>query len=145
MARWKGGHRQTRKPKRNSNSEIRKSNSATRKSKSETRAALLVDANLTQQLEIAEHFAGAEHHGRERIVGYGYGQAGFFANAFIEIFQERAAAGENDSAVTDIGGEFRWCAFKGDADCVHDSGHTFREGFADFAVVNGAGARNAFD
>src|SRR5438105_5675455 len=118
MARWKGGHRQTRKPKRNSNSEIRKSNSATRKSKSETRAALLVDANLTQQLEIAEHFSGAEHHGRERIIGNRYRQAGFFANAFIKIFQECATAGENDPAIADVRGQFRGSTFESNADGI---------------------------
>src|SRR5664279_4775489 len=49
--------------------------------------------NLTQQTEIAEHAAGAEHHRCQRIVGNRHRQAGSSPNAFIQILEQRAAAG----------------------------------------------------
>src|SRR5271170_3093234 len=62
-------------------------------------AKKLIDANLPQQLEVAQHFPRAEHDGSQRIVRNGHRQAGFFANALIEILQQRAAAGQYDAAI----------------------------------------------
>jgi len=53
----------------------------------------LVDADLAQKFEVAEHFTGAENDRSERVVGDRNWQAGLFADALIEIFQQRAAAG----------------------------------------------------
>src|SRR5271163_285235 len=50
-------------------------------------AQKLVDANLSQQLEVTEHFSGAQHHRGQRIVRNRHRQPGFFANALIEILQ----------------------------------------------------------
>src|SRR5579862_3652791 len=47
---------------------------------SETR---LVDGHQPQQVEIAEHLSGAQHHGSQRIVGDGNRQPGFFADALV--------------------------------------------------------------
>ena len=49
----------------------------------------LIDANLPQKFEVAEHFSGAEHDRSQRIVGDGDRQTGFFANALIEIFEQK--------------------------------------------------------
>src|ERR1700722_2540761 len=76
------------------------------------RGALSVDRNQTQQVEIAQHFSGAQHSRAQRVVGDGDGQASLFANALVEIAQERAAAGQDDAAVADVGGKFRRCAFE---------------------------------
>ena len=69
------------------------------------------------------------------------GKPGFFANALVEILEQRAAAGEHDAAVADVGGKFGRSALQSDADGVHDGGDAFGERFADFAVVDGDGAR----
>src|ERR1019366_4419609 len=101
--------------------------------------------NLTQQTEIAEHAAGAEDHRCQRIVGNRHRQAGLFPNAFIQILDQRAATGEHDAAVADVGAQLGWCPLQGDADGVDDGGHALAQGFADFAVVDGNGARHAFN
>ena len=63
----------------------------------------LLDRNLAQQLEVAEHLARAQHHAAQRIVGDRNRQPGFFANALVEILQQRAAAGQHDAAIADVG------------------------------------------
>src|SRR5580658_2686316 len=65
----------------------------------------LVYRNLPKQPEIAQHAAGSEHHRRQRIVGDGNRQAGLFADAFVEILDQSAAAGENNAAVADVGAQ----------------------------------------
>ena len=50
-----------------------------------------------------------------------------------EILEQRAAAGEDDAAVADVGAQFGRSALQGDADGVDDGGHALGEGFADFA------------
>src|SRR5580700_6168668 len=107
--------------------------------------AALFDRNLSEQLEIAEHLTGAQNHAAQRIVGDGNGQAGFFADALVKIFQQRAAAGEHDAAITDVGGKFRRRTLEGDANRVHDGRNAFAEGLADFAVVNRDGFGHALD
>src|SRR5580693_4846365 len=82
------------------------------------RKTALVDANLPQQLEIAQHFAGAQHHGRQRVIGDGNREAGFFADALVEILQKRAAAGQDDAAVADVGGKFWRSAFQSHANGI---------------------------
>src|ERR1700676_4407862 len=106
---------------------------------------LLVDTNLAQQFEIAEHFAGAEHHRSQGIVGNGNGKASFFADALIEIFQKRAPPGEDDAAIADVRGKFGRSAFQGHENRIQNCGNTFAERLANFAVVDGYGARHAFD
>src|SRR5580692_8045890 len=44
-----------------------------------------IDANLAQKFKITQHLAGAQHHGRQRIVGNRYWQTGFFADAFVQV------------------------------------------------------------
>src|SRR5208337_3671092 len=95
----------------------------------------LLDRNLTQQLEVREHLARAQHHAAQRVVGDRNRQSRFLADAFVEVLDERAAAGEHDAVVADIGGEFGRRAFERHADGIHDGRNAFTERFADFAVV----------
>jgi hypothetical protein len=48
-----------------------------------TAKTCLLDGNLSQQLEVAEHFAGTQHYATERVIGDGDRQSSFFADAFI--------------------------------------------------------------
>src|SRR5229473_5918578 len=80
----------------------------------------LIDANLPQQPEVAEHLPGAEHHRSQRIIRNRNRQARLFANPFVEIFQQRHA------------------------NRIQDRGHALPQRFADFAVVDGHRARHAF-
>src|SRR5712692_9260708 len=50
---------------------------------------LLIDANLPQQPEVAEHLPGAAHHRSQRIIRNRNRQACLFENPFVEIFQQR--------------------------------------------------------
>src|SRR5436190_1490670 len=104
----------------------------------------LVYRNLAQEPEIAEHAAGSEDDGGERVVGDGDGEPGLFADALVEIFEQGAAAGEDDAAVADIGAQLGRRALEGDADGVDDGGDALGEGLADFGVVDRDGARDAF-
>ena len=65
-------------------------------------ATVSVDLDFAQQAEIREHLAGPEHDRCQRIVGHGDGQAGFFADALVEVLDERAAAGKDDAAIGDV-------------------------------------------
>ncbi len=87
-----------------------------------------VDGDFAQQLEVGEHLARAEDDRGERVVGDGDGQAGLFADALVEIFDQRAAAGEDDAAVGDVGGELGRGALEGDADGVDDGGDALGRG-----------------
>src|SRR5215831_6349250 len=68
-------------------------------------ATVLVQADLAQQVEVREHFAGPEHHRRERVLGDRDRQPGFLAQQAVEVPEQRAAAGEHDAAVDDVGAE----------------------------------------
>jgi hypothetical protein len=43
----------------------------------------LVDANLSQQTEITQHFARSQHNRCQRIIRNGYRQSGLLANPFV--------------------------------------------------------------
>src|SRR5580692_11423811 len=106
-------------------------NLETRTRKLETRENL-VDADLAQQFEIAEHLARTEHDRCQWIVGDRNRQAGLFADALVEIFQQRAAAGEDDAAVADVGGKFGRCALESHAHRIQNRGNAFAQRFTDF-------------
>src|SRR5215467_9374375 len=86
------------------------------------KAKLSVDANLTQQFEIAEHLAGTEHDRSQRIVGDRNGQTGLLADALVQILEQRAAPGKDDAAVADVGGKFGRGALESDPHGVDDGG-----------------------
>src|SRR5580698_3600271 len=106
---------------------------------------VLLDRNLAQELEVREHFAGAEDDTAERIVGDRDGQSGFFTDTLIEILDECAAAGKHDAAVADVGGELGGRTFERHSDGVHDGRNAFAEGLANFAVVYGDGLGHTFN
>src|SRR5581483_11356262 len=53
--------------------------------KLETRNVKLLNRDFSQQLKVAEHLAGAEHHAAERIVRNRNRETSFFPNALIQI------------------------------------------------------------
>ena len=57
---------------------------------------------------------------------------GLLAQQLVEAFEQRAAAGQHDTAVHDVGGQFRGRLFQGDAHGLHDAFHLFGDGFAHF-------------
>src|SRR5215813_5226781 len=66
------------------------------------RTTVLLNRNLPQQFEIAQHLAGTEHHTAQRIVGNRNRQSSFFADALVQVFQQRTTAGEYDAAIANI-------------------------------------------
>src|SRR3954468_8889962 len=65
----------------------------------------LIRRDLAQQADVAEHRAGTEDDGREGILGHEHRQTDVVAQPVIEIAQQRAAAGEHDAAIIDVGAE----------------------------------------
>ena len=63
----------------------------------------LIDRDLPQQLEVAQHLAGTQHHAAQRIIRNRHRQSRFFADALVQILQQRAATRQNDAAVADVG------------------------------------------
>jgi hypothetical protein len=47
----------------------------------------LLDGNPSQQLEVAEHLAGAQHHAAQWVVSDAYRQPGFFPDSLVQVFQ----------------------------------------------------------
>ena len=58
-------------------------------------------------VEILEHLAGAAHDAGERVVGDVDRHLGRLRHAPVEAREERAAAGEHDALVHDVGDELR--------------------------------------
>src|SRR5215831_17966980 len=105
----------------------------------------LVYRNLAQEPEIAQHAARPQYYRSQGIVRDGHGQAGLFADALVEVLEQGAAAGEHDAAVADVGAQFGRRSLQRHTDGVDDRRHTLRERFADLTIVDGDGARHAFD
>src|SRR5579864_3858749 len=82
--------------------------------------AILVERDAAQQIDVGQHLSGAEHHRRQRIFGQLHRQSRFVAEAPVELFQQGAAAGEDDSAIVDVGGELRRDTFEGVVNRLHD-------------------------
>ena len=91
----------------------------------------LIDRDLPQELEVGEHLACSQNDRGKRVIGYGDREACFFADALVEILDERTAAGEDDAAIGDVGGEFRRSAFECDANSVDDRRDALGEGLAE--------------
>src|SRR3546814_3371309 len=67
----------------------------------------------------------------QRIVGDGDGEAGLVAQHFVETLQQRAAAGEDDALVDDVGGQLRRGILERDADALDDRADRLRKRFGD--------------
>src|SRR5450631_970150 len=105
----------------------------------------LVDLDLPQQAEVAQHLARAKNYAGQRIIGDGNRQAGLFANALIEILDQRSAAGQHNAAIADIRAQFRGRAFQRDANRIHDRRDALGQGLTNFAVFDGDGLGYALD
>ena len=95
----------------------------------------LVDRNLPQQVEVRQHLAGAEHDRRQRILGHRERQAGLLAQPLVEILQHRAAAGQHDAAIDDVGRQLGRRALERDAHGVDDDVDGFGQRLADLLVA----------
>src|SRR4051794_17446258 len=63
------------------------------------------DGHLLQQIELIQYLAGAEGDAGQRVLALRDRQVRFLAKQMIETAQQRAAAGEHDALVDDIGGQ----------------------------------------
>src|SRR3984957_6022830 len=88
--------------------------------------------------------AAAARNTGQRIIGNHHGKAGFFHEQFIDVAQQRAAAGQDDAAFGDIGAEFRRRLFQRLFDRPHDALQGFLEGFQYFIGIQGEAAGHAF-
>src|SRR5690606_15723341 len=70
--------------------------------------------NVTQRLDFLKGAPGADGNAGERLFRDGDRQASRLPQHMIEIAKQRAAAGENDTLVDDIGGKFRRGVLKRD-------------------------------
>src|ERR1700730_14242515 len=101
-----------------------------------TNEPLLVDANLPQQPEIAQHLSCAQYHGSEWVVRDRNRQARLFPDTLVQIFQQRAAGRAQDTAVADIRRKLGRGAFQRYADRIQDRRNAFGQGLANFAVID---------
>jgi len=57
---------------------------------------------LPQELEIVKHLARPQHNAGQWVIGNRDRKSRFFADASMQVFQQRATAGEHDAAVADV-------------------------------------------
>src|SRR5947209_20283544 len=62
----------------------------------------LFERDSPEQVEVRQHFPGAEHDRRQRLFGELHRQAASLAPASVELLQERPAAGQDDAAVGEV-------------------------------------------
>src|SRR5579884_352872 len=63
------------------------------------RKPLLFYSNPAKQVEVRQHPSSPEHYGSQRVFGDRDGQPGLFPYALVEVFQQRAASGEDDATI----------------------------------------------
>ena len=80
----------------------------------------LVYQDTFKYFEAVECSAGAERDRRQWIFGNRDRKAGFLSEQFVEVFKQCAAAGQDDAAIDDIGGQFRRGLFQRDFDRFND-------------------------
>ena len=95
------------------------------------------------RLELLEAAPGADRHTRERALGEVDGHLRLVAQALVEPRQERAAAGEDDAAVHDVGGELRRRLVERRLDRLDDLRHRLVERAADLLRREDHGLRQA--
>src|SRR6185436_6114275 len=64
---------------------------------------LLVDRDVPEEVDLVQGPARAHHYRRQGIVGEHDGEPRFLAQQHVEIAEQRAAAGEHDAFVDDVG------------------------------------------
>src|SRR5690606_14259067 len=105
---------------------------------------LVVDENGAQLFKVLKGFAAATYHAGERIFGHHHRQAGFFLEQAVQVAQQRAAAGQGDALVGDVGAQFGGRLFQRDLDGRHDLVERIGERFQDFVGRHREAARHAF-
>src|SRR5580698_9938365 len=102
-------------------------------------ATASINFDFAQQAEVRKHLACAENHRGQGIVSHRNWQPSLFADAFVKVLDQRAAAGQHYTSIADIGGKLWRCALERHANGVHDHRNAFAESFANFAVIDGDG------
>src|SRR5579863_6889097 len=110
-----------------------------------TKAIALLDRNLAQEFEVAQHLARAQHHAAQRIVGDRNRKPGFFADALVQILEQRASTRKHNATIADVRRKLWRRALKGNANRIHNRRHTFAQRFPHFTVIHGNGLGNALD
>ena len=88
--------------------------------------------------------AAAARDAGQRIVGDDHRQAGFFHEQLVDVAQQRAAAGEHDAALGDVGAEFRRGLLERLLDRADDALQRFLQRLEDLVGVQREAARHAF-
>lgn len=97
----------------------------------------LVYTHILENIDIVKGLACAHDHGGKRIVDNSDGQIGLVAQKLIEALQERAAAGEHDAAVNDVGRQLGRGLLEGDAHGLDNAVHLLGYGLCDFLGGDG--------
>ena len=108
-------------------------------------ASPLFPGHLARSGEVGQHHAGAQDHRGQRILGDEHRQAGLLAQPLVEVAQQRAAAGQDDAAVVDVGGQLGRNPLERVAHRLDDLAQRLGQRFADFGVGDGDGPRHALD
>ena len=104
-----------------------------------------VERDPAQEVEVAEHLAGAHHDRRQRIVGDRHRKTRLLAQALVEVLEQGTASGEDDAAIDDVGRELGRRLLERDADRFDDRRHRLGQRLADLLVGDHDRLRNAFD
>src|SRR5438552_12875711 len=97
------------------------------------------------ELEVVEGDAGAHRHAFEGVVGDVAGDADLLGDQAVEVAEEGGAAGEDDAAVDDVGGELGRGALEDGADGADDRLEGVGDALGDVGRGDGNGARQAAD
>ena len=84
------------------------------------RRKVVVDEDGAEFLKMFQRFAATAHHAGQGIVGHHHGQAGFLLEQAVQVAQQRAAAGQGDALVGDVGAQLGRRLFQGDLHGGHD-------------------------
>jgi hypothetical protein len=92
--------------------------------------------SLPGRAQVLERPAGAERDAGQRIVGDGDRKPGLVAKHLVEPLQQRAAAGQDDALVDDVGGELGRGILERDPDALDDRPDRLAQRLGDLALVD---------
>ena len=95
---------------------------------------LTINQHVLEHLHLLEAAAGAERDAGQRIVGDRDRQAGRMAQHEVEIAEQRAAAGQHDALVDDVGGELRRRVLERDLDRLDDGADRLGQALGDLPL-----------
>ena len=87
-------------------------------------------------LKVGENYTGTAGNAEKRIIGNAGRHAGDLGDEGIDVFEQRAAAGNNYAFVHNIRAEFGRCHLKYAFDDLNDLAQVVRDGFGDFIGGN---------